>query len=538
MILEITNKQVLTPQSEEDKNFLGEVKKDLTFENPAYKSAIRFSKYAYTSIPQYLRFYEEKDSTLVIPRGYDLNAKLTEQRSLFIEAFNYCTLIPKAPEKFPKFKLELREAQKKAAFAYFKSYANYMSGNYITAPKSLIQLPTGVGKTITALYIAAALKQKTLILVHKEDLVVGWKNDIKFCFDICDDEIGLIKAKSRKIGDIFTIATYQTLSRMSKEEFDSYTSKFGLVVGDEFHHISAPMFNIFGEFKSFYRLGLTATPKRSDGLTKAMFAIGGGICYKYEFDEKDSYILPVKIIIKNSRAKFKPFLFKNKVFNYFDFKEEDLPARKDFKFLEEIDYNSRPKLPHNYIEFDAVTNPKHRIMVCKDMLKEFREGKSLIAFFSQKEELETYYHYLCNFVGKNDIILYYGDNKTADDKLLEKAESKESRITLATYSKAKEGTNCKAWDTAFFVSSINNETGVEQAVGRIRRYAENKPKTAILYDYRFPDCYSLRNHGRTRDKVYRDLKFEVEDLRPKITKNNIINFEKYAYKKTLFGRQV
>ena len=98
----------------------------------------------------------------------------------------------------------LRGDQEKAKGAYLYSQKKEQY------PKSLIQLPTGKGKTILALNIAYTLKQRTLVLVHKDDLVTGWQNDIEDCFG-GKLEPGLIKAKKRTVGKQITIATVQTL---------------------------------------------------------------------------------------------------------------------------------------------------------------------------------------------------------------------------------------------------------------------------------------------------------------------------------------
>ena len=108
---------------------------------------------------------------------------------------------------------------------------------------------------------------------------------------------------------------------------------------------------------------------------------------------------------------------------------------------------------------------------------------------------------------------------------MEKAESRQCLVTLATYAKATEGTNVKSWEVGFLVSSLKNEKNVEQAVGRIRRSAKNKLEVARLYDYRFSDSYSISSHGSVRDRVYRRLKFEVH--RDKVKSNE---------KKGLFSR--
>ena len=61
------------------------------------------------------------------------------------------------------------------------------------------------------------------------------------------------------------------------------------------------------------------------------------------------------------------------------------------------------------------------------------------------------------------------------------------------------------------MSSLNNQKNVEQATGRIRRRKEGKLNPVKVYDIRYSECYSLKNHFNTRMKVYRRLKYKVSD---------------------------
>ena len=469
------------------------IKDALTYDNPAYLSAKRYSRNRYITIPPYISYFKEGKNGFTIPIGVNVEDLLKVKAEEVID--NRID----SEVSYPEFTLELREDQQKAKDAYLSSQKE-------SVPKCLIQLPTGKGKTILALNLAYTLKQRTLVLVHKDDLVTGWQKDIEECFG-GKVEPGLIKAKKRNVGKQITIATVQTLSRMSEEELSYYLDKFGLVVQDECHHVGLNIFNIIDQFQSKYKLGLTATPKRGDGLDFVFTLFFGGIVYKSEYTAEDTDILPVNVIVKESNAVYEPFLYDNQVFNKCDYKEEELPDK--LVLLKDLPYEERPRVPFLVVDDMLVSSPKHKIGVCKDIIREYREGHSCIAFFTQKEHIVSYYNYLKLFIPKETILLYYGDNKEKSDVMIEKAESRKCLVTLATYAKATEGTNVKSWEVGFLVSSVNSEKNVEQAVGRIRRRKEGKINPAILYDYRFSESYSISSHGSTKDKVYRKLKFNI-----------------------------
>ena len=480
------------------------IKEALTFNNPAYENAKRYSKSKYISIPPYLTYYNESsingEKVLSVPIGVNVCEILKVP-------FIPCTdKRVKHFVEYPKFQLDLREDQKTAESEYLDDV------QYSTNPKCIIQLPTGKGKSILALHLAYKLKQKTLILVHKEDLVTGWKKDISLCFGY-DFEVGLIKGSSRKVGKQITIATVQTLNLMSEEELSQYTRQFGLIVQDECHHLGLNIFNIIDKFSSYYKLGLSATPKRNDGIDFVFDLFFGGICYKHILTEDDKDICGVQVRVLDSPFIYQPFVEKGMVYNYYDFKPNELP--KEIHFLEDIDYKKRPKVSFSNIDDVAVKSSKTKIMVCKKILEHYRQGHSIIALFSQKEHINLYYRHLCRYIPKDQIILYYGDNKEKSDKLMEKAENREVLVTLATYSKAKEGTNVKAWEVEFLVSSMNNAINVEQATGRVRRTKDGKLNPVIVYDIRYSNCYSLRSHYKTRYNTYKRLGYDIKDPKEK-----------------------
>lgn len=476
---------------------LDKVKKDLTFDNPAYATTQRYSRYAYTTVPPYLTYYKEHKGYIEVPIGYDLSRFHV---NTFVDNRVY-EQIETAP-----FVLELRGTQKSAAGMYFKNYnANELKGS--------IQMPTGKGKSILGLYIASVLSCKTLIVVHKDDLITGWQKDIALAFDNKVNP-GLIKAKSRRVGHFLTLATVQTLNRLSPEELDDLYSQFGFVIQDEMHHCPASSFEVVSNFRARYKLGLTATPERSDGLAHVMNLYFGDFCYRYEHDDDDKDILPVKVIVRNNPLYFNPLCKSQKlrdrtVYKILDlaFPENKIPAESQVR-LSDIPYKDRPKVPFQVIDNFVVRGIIES--VCQDIITEYDQGHSCIVFFTQKEHCRLYYDRLLESISPDHLGLYYGDNSN-NDEVLEKAEKIRKFVTLTTYAKATEGTNVKQWEVEFLVSSINNEKNTEQAVGRVRRTKEGHKITPVLvYDYRTPKVYSVSSHGKTRDARYRHLHFSFE----------------------------
>lgn len=131
---------------------------------------------------------------------------------------------------------------------------------------------TGWGKTIGSLVVAARLGVTTIIIVDQENLRDQWievLTDPKL-FGFKADDIGIVQGKKCSYqGKAVTIAMVQTLTQ--KDYPEEFYESFGCMVCDEVHTVGAPTFStVLVLFPAAYRLGVSATPKRKDGLQKAL----------------------------------------------------------------------------------------------------------------------------------------------------------------------------------------------------------------------------------------------------------------------------
>ena len=471
------------------------IKDDLTFINPEYLNVKKYSKWKNTRVPEYLTYYDISGDTVSVPRGYKFPMSKANKR------INN-TLRCKAT--YPEFCLQLRETQQEAAEAYIKN-------NQTLDLNGIIQLPTGKGKSILGTYLAYKLQQRTLIIVHKDDLITGWKEDIELCFK-GKVKCGLIKAKKRDLGEQITLATIQTLSRLSSDELQSLVSKFGMIILDEMHHCPSSSYSVIQCFPARYLLGLTATPERADGLTHVMHLYFGGFAYRYKNSGKEEDILPVRVIKCESPVVCEPVCQKTtaKSGDIYSLKYFNAPKGKtlsdDEILLSEVPYNKRPKVSYQLLDDIVVSNEEYVNQVLSDICREFSLGRSCVVFFTQKKHIDLYFEKLVSLIGIDNVVKYYGDNKT-NDLTKKVAEEKRQLVTLSTYKKGTEGTNVRQWEVEFLVSSINDEKNTEQVAGRIRRLKDNKINPVIIYDYSHPKVYSLRNHFETRKRRYKQLGF-------------------------------
>jgi superfamily II DNA or RNA helicase len=140
--------------------------------------------------------------------------------------------------------------------------------------RGVVVLPTGAGKTLVGLLALCWARRDGLILVPTLDLMQQWYALLRAAFP--DQEIGLIGGGYHEPRPL-TIATYDSAAR----HIERLGDRFGLLIFDEAHHLPSEFYRVIAEFSlAPYRLGLTATPERSDGKDADLLDLIGPIVYR------------------------------------------------------------------------------------------------------------------------------------------------------------------------------------------------------------------------------------------------------------------
>ena len=140
--------------------------------------------------------------------------------------------------------------------------------------RGVIVLPTGAGKTLVGLLALGWAQRDGLIMVPTLDLMQQWYALLRAAFP--DQEIGLIGGGYHEPQPL-TIATYDSAAR----HIERLGDRFGLLIFDEVHHLPSEFYRSIAEFSlAPYRLGLTATPERSDGRDADLLELVGPLVYR------------------------------------------------------------------------------------------------------------------------------------------------------------------------------------------------------------------------------------------------------------------
>ena len=298
----------------------------------------------------------------------------------------------------------------------------------------IISLKCGGGKTVLALSIIASLKRKTIVLVHKDFLMTQWRERIlQF---LPDAKIGKIQQDTVDVENKdIVLAMVQSVSvkEYPQEVFD----QFGLAVFDECHHLGAEVFfKSMRKVSSKYMLGLSATPKRKDGL-------------QWVFE---SFIGPIVYMTKD-------IVTEGVVVNVVDYHSDNEHYCKEC-----LNYMGKPVLPkmiNNICEYWPRT--QKILELCKE---NYDIGRKVIILSDRRNHLDMMLAWLL----KQGIPsgLYVGGMKPFD---LEQSQEKD--VILGTFSMAAEGMDIPKLNTIILASP---KSDVVQAVGRIMREKANVRK--------------------------------------------------------------
>jgi superfamily II DNA or RNA helicase len=144
--------------------------------------------------------------------------------------------------------------------------------------RGVVVLPTGTGKTFLAVLAIQKAARPTLVVTPTLDLLNQWYGELLVAFRA---PVGLVGGGAYDFQDL-TVTTYDSAHLY----VERWGGRFGLLVFDECHHLPGPTY-LHAALGSIapYRLGLTATPERTDGQEGLLTSLIGPIVYRREIKE-------------------------------------------------------------------------------------------------------------------------------------------------------------------------------------------------------------------------------------------------------------
>ena len=409
------------------------------------------------------KVYSETEISITVPRYFGINNINKTYKSNLLE--NKINI---------KFKGALRD--------YQANIINTCVPIIETQGGGILSLYCGAGKTCLAIYLACHFKLKTLIVVHKSFLQNQWFERIK---EFSDARIGVIRQSKTDV-DNKDIVIAMLQSMCSRDYSENIFKQFSLVIFDEVHHLGAKVFSqVMFKTGAKYTIGLSATPIRSDGLTKVINWSLGDIIFKLE-REKDNRVL-IKSFIYDSSHKL--YVDKNRYFN-----GRLLPDT--IKLVTNM---------HKINCRDEFIIKVLNIIRSQDLRKTLVLSGRLDHLHKLKKDLDEE---ILKDVNNNLLIedevktaLYIGGMKD-----YELDESALADVIFATYDMAKEGLDISKLNTLILATPFKD---IEQSIGRILRKSIQEGDVYPLVVDIIDRMSVFRKWADIREKFYKKNDYDI-----------------------------
>jgi superfamily II DNA or RNA helicase len=392
---------------------------------------------------------------------------------------------------------ELRREQEQAVLAWREARG-----------RGVIVMPTGTGKTEAALAAMARTRVATLIVAPVRDLMHQWHQRI---FRRLGYDAGIVGDSLFNIKPV-TVTTYDSAYLHMAEMGD----RFGLVIFDEAHHLPGPGFREAALFCiAPFRLGLTATPQRSDGREADLDQLIGPIVFRQEISEArgraladyDVVRIPVKLE-QIEQAKY------------------DAAGRTLRRVLLKRRSEAHPKYSWEDLCAESGKDPAARAAQKAHYLRKSIEDRA-------GEKLRVLEDLFRLHVGER-VIVFAGSNAMAMDisrrflvpTLLSHSRKKERRMVLEGFAAGTfpvlvanrvldEGVDVPAAKVAVVLGGLASTRQAKQRLGRILRKSGNA--RAVLYEVVCQDTNDEdRSRKRRRSDAYDRVRRKIPVREPRV----------------------
>lgn len=405
---------------------------------------------------EFVELFKVTSRGLLVPRGYEGFAHTMQGEGLDLVR---CVLGDTMRDGIGP--ISLRDEQVPAVQAVIDALDRPGKGAILFAP-------CGKGKTVMGLEIARRMKRKTLVLVHKTFLVEQWVERAEAFLP--NAKIGFWQRDQMPApDDDIVIGMVQSIVNPKREYDCSVFDQFGLVLADETHRYAAPMWqDAISRFPAAYRVGLTATPERKDGLQEVFYLHIGPIVYWMEGHKRVPSIYKIRTDV----------------------------------YFEEADYTLRNGKANTSKLITMLSEVENRtIRVSAYAIRAARTGRKVLILTERVAHAEWMCAYVQRELGDDyQVALYIGATNEKQRK-----EAAEADVVIGSYAMAQEGLDIPTLDTLVLATP---KTSVTQSVGRILRDAPDK-KDPVVVDIVDDRIDILGAYWGARQRLYNKLGYLV-----------------------------
>lgn len=353
----------------------------------------------------------------------------------------------------------------------------------LRAKNGILVAPCGSGKTQMGLETIARIGGKTLWLTHTTDLLTQSMNRAKQCFGLPASEYGTITAGKVNVGNTLTFATVQTASNI---DLSQYRDEWDCIVVDECHKaVGSPtrmmmFYRVLSALSARYKIGLTATPYRADGLERCMFALLGDVIHEVPQSAVAGNTVPVKVKFVNTG------------------------------YTPDVDAITDGDGTLNYAKLISdITENKDRNAVIVGEIQRAAQNGGVLVLSDRLQHLDVMEKRLCAVLPYRTARLGIASTKAEKERrarILTDLNNGALNVVFATYKLAKEGLDVPNLRTVVFATPQKDKTTIIQSAGRVARKADGKEFGTVID---FSDDFGmLYGYEKKRKGYYKKFSYD------------------------------
>jgi superfamily II DNA or RNA helicase len=358
--------------------------------------------------------------------------------------------------------------------------------------QGVVVLPTAAGKTYLAQLAMQITARSTLIVVPTLDLMHQWYAHLVAAFP--DVEVGLLGGGSKDRAALL-VATYDSAAINAETLGDRY----GLLVFDECHHLPTDFNRVIAEYSiAPYRLGLTATPDRTDGRHADLDLLIGKEVYRKTAEE-----LSGKALAEHEIVQIKVKLSSQERDRY----EHLTETRNQFLRESHISLGSMQGW-QNFVRASARSRSGRRAMLAHREAKEIALGTDgklrvmadlLAQHYSERVLIFTNDNATVYRISQDFLIPAITHQTPVKERHAILTRFREGEYkTLVTSHVLNEGVDVPDAGVAILLSGTGSAREYIQRLGRILRRGSDPNKQAILYEVIAENTSEERTSERRR----------------------------------------
>ncbi|MBW4633473.1 MAG: DEAD/DEAH box helicase family protein [Iphinoe sp. HA4291-MV1] len=358
--------------------------------------------------------------------------------------------------------------------------------------QGVVVLPTAAGKTYLAQMAMQATPRTTLIVVPTLDLMHQWYAHLKAAFP--DAEVGLLGGGSRDRTPVL-VATYDSAAIHA----ESLGNLYALLIFDECHHLPTDFSRVIAEYAiAPYRLGLSATPERTDGKHADLNILIGREVYRKRAED-----LAGKALAEHEIVQIKVKLSQHEREKY----NQLIQVRNDFLKESKISLGSIQGW-QRFVQMSARSQAGRRAMLAHREAKEIALGTDGKIRVLADILAEHYPERVLIFTADNatvyrisqDFLIPAITHQTPvkeRHEILTKFREGEYKSLVASHV-LNEGVDVPAASVAIILSGTGSTREYIQRLGRVLRKGKDNNKQAILYEVVAEDTSEEGTSARRR----------------------------------------